>query len=495
MQKTGKVLEVPSHDYGILKNYMDGEWVDSVSEQMLDVRNPATDDVIAKVPLSRPQEVSHAVRVAHEAFQDWRETPPTKRVQYLFRLKELLEKYFEDFSRIIVQELGKNIDEARGEMRRTIEEVDCACGTPKLMNGYIAQDISPEVDLKAIYEPLGVFCMIPAYNFPALVPLEYLPYAVATGNTYIVKPSSEVPITQVKIFELMHEAGFPPGVVNLVHGSRDVVNALLEAPEVKGISFVGSTPVGKILYEKAAQNGKRAQIAGGAKNHLVVMPDADIDKAVNAMLTSFFGCAGQRCLAGAVAIPVGEVYEPLKQKFVEAASKLSIGYGLMEGIQVGTLVSKEHVQNVVGYIEKGIQEGAKLLLDGRNVKVDGYENGAFVGPTIFDEVTPEMTIGKEEIFGPVASIMRADNFDESLDIISKSRFGHSAMIFTSSGKWAKEFEYRVPCGNIGINIGVAATQAMATLGSFKESFFGDIHGRSESILFFTDRKIIISRWF
>ena len=304
-----------------------------------------------------------------------------------------------------------------------------------------------------------------------------------------------MPITQVKIYELMHEAGFPEGVVNLVHGSRDVVTALLEAPEVKGVSFVGSTPVGKLLYEKAAQYGKRAQMAGGAKNHLVVMPDADLDKAVSAMLTSFFGCAGQRCLAGAVAVPVGDVYEPLRDKFVEAASRLKVGYGLEQGVQMGPLVSEAHRKNVIGFIEKGVTEGAELMLDGRGINIEGYPNGAFMGPTVFSGVTPDMTIAQEEIFGPVASIVPVADFEESIDLINKSRFGHSAMLFTSSGRWAREFEYRVPCGNLGINIGVAATQAMATLGSLKESFYGDIHGRSESILFFTDRKIVISRWF
>ena len=379
-------------------------------------------------------------------------------------------------------------------MRRTIEEVDCACGVPKLTHGYLAQDISPGIDLKAIYEPLGVFCMVPAYNFPALVPLEYLPYAVASGNTYIVKPSTEVPITQTKIFELIGEVGFPPGVINMVHGSRNAVNMLLEQPDIKGLSFVGSSPVGKLLYEKCAMAGKRAQCAGGAKNHFVVMPDADLDKTVSAMLSSFFGCSGQRCLAGSVLIPVGNIYKPLMDKFVEAASQLKIGYGLDEKVQMGSMVSKEHMKNAMDFIDRGIKEGAKLLLDGRKAKGINCPQGAFIGPTIFDEVSPEMEIAKEEIFGPVASVIKANDLEDALEIINKSRFGHSAMIFTASGKTAREFEYRITCGNIGINIGVAATQAFATLGSVKDSFYGDIHGRSESILFFTERKIVISRW-
>ncbi|MFH1243252.1 MAG: CoA-acylating methylmalonate-semialdehyde dehydrogenase, partial [Pseudomonadota bacterium] len=451
MENSRAILKEPSKYYGRLKNYINGRWVDSESSQIREVINPATNELIAEVPLSTPKEVEQAVMVARDAFQGWRETPPTRRARYFFELKRLMEENFEDLSRTVVQEVGKTIDEARGELRRSIEEVECACGTPSLMLGYVAEDITPTIDLQAINEPLGVFCMVPAFNFPALVPLEYMPYAVACGNTYIVKPSTEVPITQVRIFELIDKIGLPSGVVNLVHGSRDVVNNLLEHPYMKGLSFVGSSPVGKLLYEKAAKYGKRAQCAGGAKNHFVIMPDADLDIAVNAMLSSFFGCSGQRCLAGAVAVPVGDVYEPLKEKFVEAASKIKIGYGLEEGVQMGALVSREHMEGVLGFIEKGIEEGARLILDGRNVTVAGYPDGAFIGPTIFDDVRPEMTIAQEEIFGPVACIIRANDFDGALRLIEESRFGHSALIFTSSGYWAREFRYRVPCGNIGIN--------------------------------------------
>jgi len=478
-----------------LKNYINGEWVDSQSTQTRDVVNPATNEVIAQVPLSTSGEVDEAIRVSKEAFRAWRETPPVTRARYFFTLKNLMEENFEDLARTLVQEMGKTIGEARGELRRGLEEVEVACGIPALMQGYNAQDITPGIELKAVLEPLGIFFMVPAFNFPAMVPLEYWPYAVACGNTYIVKPCSDVPISQVRIFELVHKAGFPPGVVNLVHGSREVVDRLIESPDTRGLSFVGSSPVGKLLYQKAGQYGKRAQIAGGAKNFLVVMPDADVDRTVAAMLTSFFGCAGQRCLAGAVAVAVGDVYEELRDKFVEAASKLKIGYGLADGVQLGPLASKKHMEKVVGYIDKGVEEEAKLLLDGRNVKVEGYPDGAFVGPTIFDQVKPNMVIAKEEIFGPVACIMRVNEFDEAIDVIEASPFGHSGLIFTSSGKWAQEFQYRVPCGNIGINVGIAATMAFATLGGLKDSFFGDLHGRRESIQFFTDRKIVITRWF
>jgi malonate-semialdehyde dehydrogenase (acetylating)/methylmalonate-semialdehyde dehydrogenase len=495
MNEAGAALQEPSKQYGRLKNYIDGEWVDSESAQTRDVVNPATDEIIAQVPLSTPSEVKKTIMSAKDAFLDWRETPAVRRARYFFTLKQLMEEHAEDISRTLVQEMGKNIHESRGEVRRGIEEVECACGIPSLMQGYLSEDVNSGVDLQAIYVPMGIFFMVPSYNFPALVPLEYMPYAVACGNTYIVKASSQVPITQTKIFQLIDKCGFPPGVINLVHGSGEVVDALLESPDVKGFSFVGSTPVGKILYEKAAKYNKRAQCSTGAKNHVVVMPDADLDRAVNAMMTSFFGCAGQRCLAGAVAVPIGDVYEQFKEKFVKAASKLKVGYGLEEDVQVGAMVSKRQMKTVVGFINKGVEEGANLLLDGRKIKVEGYPNGAFVGPTVFDEVTLDMTIAKEEIFGPVACIIPAKDLDEALESIEASRFGHSGLIFTSSGRTAREFQYRVSCGNVGINIGVAATQSFSTLGGFKESFFGDLHGRSESILFFTDRKIIITRWF
>jgi len=488
------VLPVPQQHYGKLKNYIGGEWIDSQSSDVRDVVNPATGEVIAQVPYSTPHEVNAAIRVAKAAFREWKRTPAVKRARYFFTLKRLMDEHFEDLSRTLVQEMGKTIHEARLELMRAIEEVECACGIPSLMKGYLAENISANIDLKVVQVPLGVFFMVPPYNFPSLVPLEYYPYAVACGNTYVVKPSPQVPISQVKIFELIEQCGFPPGVLNLVHGSAEVVNTLIESPDTEGFSFVGSTPVGKLLYEKAAQHGKRAQCATGAKNHFVVMPDADLDKAVNAMLSSFFGCAGQRCLAGAVVVPIGDVYESLKEKFVEAASKMKLGYGLDEDVSLGPVVSNEHRERVIEYIDKGVEEGAKLLLDGRNAKVESYPEGAFVGPTIFDKVTPDMTIAKEEIFGPVACISRAGDLDEAIERIEASRFGHSAMIFTSNGSAAREFQYRVPCGNVGVNIGVAATQAFATLGGQKDSAYGDLHGRSESVLFFTDRKIVVSRW-
>jgi malonate-semialdehyde dehydrogenase (acetylating)/methylmalonate-semialdehyde dehydrogenase len=336
--------------------------------------------------------------------------------------------------------------------------------------------------------------MVPSFNFPAMVPLEYLPYAVASGCTYINKPSPQVPITQTRIFELIDECGFPPGVLNLVHGGASVVNHLLEHPDTEGFSFVGSTKVGAELYAKAAALGKRAQAATGAKNHFVVMPDADPDKVVAAALSSFFGAGGQRCLAGSVLVPVAGAYEMVRDRLVGAASQWRLGHGLDEGTDLGPLVSVTARDRVVGMVDRAVEEGAIPLLDGRGAAVPEYPKGAFMGPTILDGVKPDMEIAREEVFGPVAAISPVGTFDEAMELIERSRYGHSAMIFTESGATARKFEQRVPVGNIGINVGVPATQAWATLGGLKQSAYGDLHGRGESYLFFTDRKVVASRW-
>jgi len=487
--------EVKKH-YGNVKNYVNGRWVDSASAQILDVVNPATAETIAQVPLSTAAEVKEAIAAAKEAFKEWRETTPLSRARYMFKLKGLMEEHFEELARVLVQEEGKTIDEARGEIRRGIENVEVAAGIPSLMMGYNLEDISPGIDEEAVIQPLGVFCVIAPFNFPSMVSLWFMPYAVATGNTYIVKPSEQVPLSQNKLFELIDEAGFPPGVINLVNGAKETVDALLEHPAIKGVSFVGSTRTGKYIYRKATENGKRAQCQCGAKNFIVVMPDADLDRTIPGLMTSFYGCAGERCLSGSVLVPVGEVYEELRDRFVDAASKLKVGYGLDETVQMGPVVSKRHMERVLGYIEKGVQEGAKLLLDGRGLKVEGYLNGFFVGPTVFDEVRPDMTIAKEEIFGPVTSMVRARTLEEAIGMIHISPYGNAASVFTSSGKVARDFKYRVQCGNIGINIGINAPMAFFPFSGTKESFFGDLHGQGrDTVTFFTDRKIVISRWY
>jgi len=480
----------------VIRNYINGQWVDSKSTQILDVVNPATTELIGRVPLSTPDEVGTAIRAAKDAFWEWRETPPVTRARYLFRLMNLMEEHYEELSRVIVEEEGKCIDEARGEVRRAIENVEVGAGIPSLMMGYNLEDIAVGIDEECVRQPLGVFCMVPPFNFPLMVSLWFAPYALACGNTYIVKPSEQVPLSQRALFELIDEVDFPEGVINLVNGAKEVVDTLLESRDVTGVSFVGSTGVGKYIYQKAAENGKRAQCQAGAKNFLVVMPDADLDRTVPSLLTSFFGCAGERCLSGAVLVAVGDIYEALKENFVDAASRLKVGYGLDETVQMGPVVSKRHMERVLGHIEKGLEEGAKPLLDGRGIKVDEYPNGYFIGPTIFDEVTPQMAIANEEIFGPVASIVKAKDLDEAIDIIHANPYGNASSIYTSSGKWAREFKYRVRCGNIGINIGIVAPMAFFPFGGTKDSFFGDLHGQGrDAINFFTEKKIVISRWF
>jgi malonate-semialdehyde dehydrogenase (acetylating)/methylmalonate-semialdehyde dehydrogenase len=479
-----------------IRNYIDGEWVDSKSAEIIDVENPATGEVIARVPMSTREEVEQAAQAAKNAFRDWRETPPTSRIRYLFRLKELLEESFEDISRTLVQENGKSIDEARGEVRRGIENIEVAAGIPSLMMGYNLEDIAQGIDEECVYQPLGVFCCVPPFNFPFMVPLWFMPFALACGNTWVVKPSEQVPLCQSRLFELMHEAGFPPGVVNLVNGAKEVVEALLQSPDVQGLSFVGSTPVAEHLYKMATESGKRAQCQGGAKNYLVVMPDADLDRTVPALMTSCYGCAGERCLAGANIVAVGDVYEPLKRSMIEAASRIKVGDGLEEGVQMGPVISRKALERIHGYIEKGLQEGAELVLDGRRVEMeDRLAGGHFIRPTIFDDVRPEMVIASEEIFGPVANIIRVQDLNEAISMIDGNPFGNAASIFTTGGRWAREFKYRVRCGNIGINIGIAAPHAAFPFCGMKKSFFGDLHGQGrDAIGFFAERKVVISRW-
>ncbi|MEW5759464.1 MAG: CoA-acylating methylmalonate-semialdehyde dehydrogenase [Candidatus Thermoplasmatota archaeon] len=483
--------------YGKLKNYINGNWVDSKTKNFLPVRNPATAKVIGEVPLSTKDEVYMAVRAAKEAFNDWRETSPLSRARYFFDLKNIFEENFEELARVIVEENGKTIDEARGSVRRTIENIETAAGIPSLMMGYSLEDgAGSNIDEEVIIQPLGVFACIVPFNFPAMVPFWFMPYAVATGNTFIVKPSEKCPISQTKIFELINEVDFPPGVINLIHGAKDVVDNLLDHQEIKGISFVGSTPVAKYIYERGTKNGKRVQCQGGAKNCLVVMPDANLESTVPNLINSFFGCAGERCLAGSILIAVGDVYNELKERFTDAASKLKVGYGMDEGVQMGPVISKESKERIIGYIENGIKEGAKLILDGRNIKVKGYEDGYFIGPTIFDNVKPEMKIARDEIFGPFACIMHVENLNDALKIIHSLPFGNATSIYTQNGKSAREFKYKVQCGNIGINIGIAAPMAYFPFSGYKESFFGDLHGQGrDAINFFTERKVVITRWF
>jgi malonate-semialdehyde dehydrogenase (acetylating)/methylmalonate-semialdehyde dehydrogenase len=496
MVQATKIIE--KKEIPVIRNYVNGEWVASKSTKTLDVVDPATTEILARVPMSTKEEVDQAIQLAKEAYEEWKETPPLTRGRYMFTLKSLMEEHFEEASQILTKEHGKTIDESRGEIRRAIECVEHAAGIPTLMMGYNLESIAPGLDEECVLQPLGVFACLPPSNFPGMIPFWFLPYAIACGNTYIVKPSSEVPLTMNKLAELIDEAGFPPGVVNVVNGSRDVSDALLHSPDVKGVSFVGSTPVARYVYSTATASGKRAQCQGGAKNFLLVMADANLDKSMPAVMNSVYGCAGQRCLAGANVVAVGDdaFYEKLKKKLVESARATKTGYGLDETVQMGPLRSKAAMDKVLSYIETGLKEGAKLILDGRNIKVPGYENGYFIGPTIFDNVDPKSKIGSEEIFGPVMCLIRAKDIDDALRMIHENPYGNAASIFTSSGKWARDFKHRVDAGDVGVNIGIAAPVAFFPFSGWKDSFFGDLHGQGfDAINFFTDRKVVISRWF
>jgi malonate-semialdehyde dehydrogenase (acetylating)/methylmalonate-semialdehyde dehydrogenase len=480
----------------VLRNYIGGQWVASATDTYLEVRNPALDAVIARVPLSTVEEVNRAVTAAREAFESWRRLPIPVRARYLLRLRDQVERRFEDLARTIVQEHGKTLEEARGEMQRTLENIEAAAGMFTALMGYHTPQVADGIDEECILEPVGVFCCIAPFNFPAMIPSWFFPYALVAGNTYIVKPSEICPITQTRLFELIHEVGFPPGVINMVHGGKEVVDALLTHPDVAGVSFVGSTPVAKYVYATAAAHGKRAQCHGGAKNALVVMPDADLERTVPAILSSAFGSAGQRCLAGSLVMAVGEIHEPLRRALVEGASRIRVGYGLDEGVQMGPVVSRKALERIHRYIELGLREEAELLLDGRGIRVPGYPNGYFIGPTIFDGVQPKMTIACEEIFGPVLGVIRVRDLEEALEILNGLPYGNAASLFTRDGRAAREFRLRVRAGNVGINIGVAAPIAPYPFAGQKQSFFGDLHGQGmDTLYFFTDRKVVITRWF
>ncbi len=479
-----------------LKNYINGRWQESKSKETRDVINPVNGELLAKVPMSTAEETQEAIAAAKAAFWRWRSTPAQTRIRYLFQFRDAIEENFEELSKTITIEHGKILDEARGEFRRTIENVEAAAAIPHLQMGYNFEDIASGIDEVLIKQPMGVFFCVAPFNFPGMVPSWFWPYAIACGNTYIVKPSEVKPISQTKQFELIDEIGFPKGVLNLVHGGPEVVNTLIESPDTIGMSFVGSTKIGRLLYKKCGEHGKRAQVQAGAKNFLTVMPDADIERAVPNLMGSFFGNSGQRCLSGAVLLAVGEVYESLKEAVLEATKRLVVGNGLNEGIQMGPVATEAALERVKKYIDIGIKEGAKLILDGRKAKVPEYPQGFFIGPSIFDQVKPDMTIAKEEIFGPVMSIIHVKDLDEAIDIIHQNPHGNASSIFTSSGKSAREYQYRVRAGNIGINIGVVAPIASFPFSGMKDSFFGDLHGQGrDAVNFFTENKVVIIRWF
>jgi malonate-semialdehyde dehydrogenase (acetylating)/methylmalonate-semialdehyde dehydrogenase len=480
-----------------LQLLIDGKWVRSASEESLPVVNPATGEAISRVPFALKEEVSEAVTSSQDAFEKWKNVPVSERVQYLFRIKQLLEVHLEELARINTQNHGKTIVESRGDVRRTIENVEAAIGAAyTLMKGEKLDQVADGVDEETVKEPLGVFAVICPFNFPLMVPFWFAPYAIVLGCTVIVKPSEITPLPMTYVAELLQrEVKLPPGVLNLVHGSRGTSEALISHPLVKGVTFVGSTPVGRYVYRLAGEHGKRAIVQAGAKNAIVVMPDADLPHTIESCVSSFFGNTGQRCLAGANLIVTSAVHDSLLEKFASRAERIRLGYGLDESAEMGPLVSKKSKERVLQYIDKGTSEGADLILDGRRAHAPGYEDGFYLGATIFDDVNPDMTIAREEIFGPLASVMEVADLDEAIDRINKnSEFGNAASIFTSNGGYAREFRRRVQAGNIGINVGVAAPVGYFPFGGMRDSFFGVLHGQMESIDFFTDRKVIITRW-
>jgi malonate-semialdehyde dehydrogenase (acetylating)/methylmalonate-semialdehyde dehydrogenase len=411
----------------------------------------------------------------------------------LYRYKTLLDKYADDVARILTGENGKTTEDARAEVRRMIQMVEVACGMPSLMMGDSLNDVAAGIDCKTIRQPIGVCVGITPFNFPAMVPMWMHPFAIACGNTFVLKPSEKVPLTPTRAVELLHDAGLPAGVLNLVHGGKEAVDALLRHPLVKAVSFVGSTPVARYIYTTAAAQGKRVQALGGAKNHLIVMPDADMPKTVEAIIGSAFGAAGERCLAGSVLVPVGDAAEPLLDLLVKRTKGLTVGDGSQKGVEMGPLVTSDHCKKVEGYVEKGVAEGATPLVDGREKRAAG---GFFLGPTIFDHVTSQMTIAREEIFGPVLSVMRVETLDDAIDLVNRCPFGNATAIFTSSGKAAREYSSRCEVGMVGINVGVAAPMAFFPFAGWKNSFFGDLHAHGkDAIAFYTEQKVIMSRWF
>ncbi len=477
-----------------LLNYVDGEWRTSAGET-LEVINPASGFVLAEVPLSSPLEVDRAVQASQAAFDGWRRTPAPDRIQYLFKLKNLLEIHFEDLSRTVTMENGKTIKEARGEIRRAIENVEVACGIPTMMQGGILEDIARGVDEYMIRQPVGICAIIAPFNFPGMIPFWFLPYALACGNTVIVKPSERTPITLQKVFRLLEEVGFPKGVVNMVNGGPDTVNAILDHPGIQAVSFVGSTPVARHIYSRASASGKRVQAQGGAKNPVVILPDADMELTSTIMADSAFGNAGQRCLAAAMAITVGDARRTFTESIADLAASRVVGNGLDEKVEMGPVITNKSKNRIESLVQKGVQDGAELVVDGRRAVIEGYESGYFIRPTILQDVHPESEFAHTEVFGPVLGMMHVESVDEAIRLVNSGKYGNMACLFTSSGAAARKFRYEAQAGNIGINIGVAAPMAFFPFSGWKESFFGTLHGQSQhAVEFYTQTKVVIERW-
>ncbi len=476
-------------------NYINGEWTKPNVTEYFDVINPATGQVIAKTPLGTKADVDSAAKAAREAFDGWRRTPVNDRVQYLFKLRNLMRENGDEIAKLITNEAGKTFEEAKAEMVRAYENIEVACGMPLMSKGEFVEDIAPGIDEIMIRQPVGVCATIAPFNFPGMIPFWYLPYALAAGNTYIIKPSEKVPTTMQFIMRLIEQVGFPKGVVNLVNGAKDVVDGILEHPSIRAITFVGSSNVAKYIYATAAAHGKRVQAQGGAKNPVIVLPDADMDMATKIIADSAFGCAGQRCLAVSFAVTVGTARNTFTELICDAATSRVVGYGLDSGVQMGPVInaaSKARVESLIGL---GVKEGAHVPVDGRGISIKGYENGNFVRPTILADVPRGSEIAKTEIFGPVLSLMHVETVDEAIELVNSGQYGNQASLFTSSGSAARKFRYEAEVGNIGINIGVAAPMAFFPFSGWKDSFFGDMHGQGmDAVEFFTQKKVVVERW-
>lgn len=486
-------MNTATKSVSLLKNYIGGKWVTAETDREEVVPNPATGEPLARVPISRNADVEKAVQAAREAFDTWRRTPVPKRARMMFRYHQLLTEHHDELAKMVTLENGKSYKEAYGEVLRGIECVEFAAGVPTHMMGETLSTIAGDIDSEMFRYPLGVVGGITPFNFPMMVPCWMFPLAIACGNTFVLKPSERTPMLANKLAELLTQAGLPDGVLNVVHGAHDVVNGLLEHPDVKAISFVGSQPVAKYVYETAAANGKRVQALAGAKNHHIVMPDANIEKTVESIVNSAFGSAGERCMACSAVVVVGD-NDAFVQALKDKADGITMGDGMEDGVLLGPLIRESHRKKVLDYIEKGIEEGAVLIRDGRQ-DMHAFKQGYFLGATIFDRVKPEMTIAREEIFAPVLSLLRANDLDEAMQTVNRSRYGNAAVIYTDSGKAVRKFREEVEAGMLGVNVGVPAPMAFYPFSGWKDSFYGDLHANGkDGIEFYTRKKMITSRY-
>lgn len=479
-----------------LKNYVNGEWVESETDEYREIVNPATTEVIAEAPMSTEEEVEEVVSVAKERFDTWRNESINGRIDPLYKYTQVLEENQEDLAETIVKEHGKEWPAAVGEVRRAIQMVQNACAGMEMQKGGFSENVANNLDEYSVMRPLGVFAMIPPFNFPAMVPWWFAPYAVAVGDTYIIKPNEKCPMTQQHMFKLIdEELDLSPGVINLINGGPDVANQLMKHQDIEGISFVGSVPIAKKVYETCAKEGKRVQAQAGANNFHIVTPSANLEKTIDNLMGPYWGNTGQRCLAGSILVGIGDIYDELKEKFIESTKELKIGYGMDKDTDIGPVVTEDDHEKLLDWIETGLEEGAELILDGRDVEVEEYPDGYFLGPTIF-KAEPGMKIFDEEVFGPIACLYQAEDLDEAMELVNDSNYGNAVTIYTEKGSEARKFRNEVKVGNVGINVGTVAPMAYYPFGGMKDSFFGDLHGQGNDVInFFADRQVVIRRWF